>query len=269
MSVQKLSEKIIIGQKVPYTVLSNKVIQNINDPYVLATWCYLSSLPPDWKVSYAQLKKHFLIGRNRLEKIMSNLRKMNLIEYVNEKDSSGRFSGSVVRVLCGEEFISLSEDVENIPNTASLFTAPLETEGAVNSIYTNTIDNKINNNKNIKYSCSFDKKMDNSKFETFWQNYPRKQNKVNAKKIFDKIILCTNLDVIIEDLIWRNANDNQWQDERYIPLPSTYLSGKRWEDARQVNSVSKTIVKDKHSGFMDAMRRIKQKAVQERERNNG
>ncbi len=83
MSIQKLPILIVNTQKVPYTMLSNEVVQNINDPFVLAIWCYLSSLPTDWKISQQQLKKHFNIGRNRLEKIMASF--LSFLSIINSK----------------------------------------------------------------------------------------------------------------------------------------------------------------------------------------
>ena len=68
-------------------------------------------------------------------------------------------------------------------------------------------------------------------FEKFWQEYPRKVSKAQAKKTFFK--KCTNKDTynaIMDGL--HKAISYQWQnrEQQYIPHPTTWLSQNRWED---------------------------------------
>src|SRR5690625_1493386 len=70
-------------------------------------------------------------------------------------------------------------------------------------------------------------------FDDFWTSYPRKvgkkpaRQKWRSKKLHEKPELARE---IIADVERRSAGDEQWQDARYIPHPSTYLHQERWHD---------------------------------------
>lgn len=66
-------------------------------------------------------------------------------------------------------------------------------------------------------------------FDRFWEVYPKKVGKGDARRAFDKV------KVDVEDLIAaveRQKGSDQWTRDggRYIPNPSTWLNQGRWED---------------------------------------
>lgn len=67
-------------------------------------------------------------------------------------------------------------------------------------------------------------------FSEFWRLYPRKEDKANAVRAWDKIRPEERGAVLAG--VERAKVTDQWQREggRYIPLPSTFLNGKRWQD---------------------------------------
>lgn len=70
------------------------------------------------------------------------------------------------------------------------------------------------------------------RFEKFYSAYPRKQKRAEAEKIFLELNPDDEmLDTMLKSLEEQKRSDS-WQREqgRYIPLPSTWLSGRRWED---------------------------------------
>ena len=67
-------------------------------------------------------------------------------------------------------------------------------------------------------------------FATFWDSYPRKKDKGNAFKAFQKFKCSERLPVLLA-AIQRDIRSQQWRnDSRYIPYPATWLNGRRWED---------------------------------------
>jgi len=70
----------------------------------------------------------------------------------------------------------------------------------------------------------------NSMFEQFWTAYPRKTNKGFARTVFGRIKpnpgMLKKMIVAIE----QQKSSDQWKDPKYIPHPSTWLNGERWED---------------------------------------
>ena len=66
-----------------------------------------------------------------------------------------------------------------------------------------------------------------SDFEKFWQEYPKKVKKKTAKDIWMR--KKPDLDTLLDDIDNRLASDEQWRSG-YIPHPTTYLNGERWND---------------------------------------
>ena len=69
-----------------------------------------------------------------------------------------------------------------------------------------------------------------SDFELFWKAYPRKTNKGFARSVFAKI---KPNDELLKKMIYsieQQKRSDQWKDPKYIPHPSSWLNGERWED---------------------------------------
>lgn len=63
-------------------------------------------------------------------------------------------------------------------------------------------------------------------FAEFWKNWKRKDAKAVAQKAWSKLSP-TEQKAAIKDVSNGRYKDTQRQ---YIPLPATYLNGRRWED---------------------------------------
>ena len=68
-------------------------------------------------------------------------------------------------------------------------------------------------------------------FEEFWEAYPKKVGKKDARKAFDKAIKTVDLDTILQAIEVQKDSD-QWSRDngKYIPNPSTWLNQGRWDD---------------------------------------
>lgn len=69
-------------------------------------------------------------------------------------------------------------------------------------------------------------------FISFWQEYPRKEDK---KKAFDswrsleKKKILPDINIILKAIDTR-VKSGQWENKKFIPLPTSWLNGRRWED---------------------------------------
>ena len=72
-------------------------------------------------------------------------------------------------------------------------------------------------------------------FDLFWEAYPKKRDKLKAKKSWDKIKPDSELTQRIITAVSLHAKTRDWtkEDGKYIPMPSTWLNGQRWEDEIQ------------------------------------
>lgn len=66
-------------------------------------------------------------------------------------------------------------------------------------------------------------------FWLFWQIYPRKIDKDRARRAWKKLAPARALSLAILESLRRWKICDQWQDERFIPHPATWLNGRRWE----------------------------------------
>jgi len=80
------------------------------------------------------------------------------------------------------------------------------------------------NDKNVKNNNT-------SEFDLFWNEYPKKTSKADAKKAFDKAIKKTDINQIIEAIRIQKRSE-QWQKEngQFIPYPATWLNKEKWSD---------------------------------------
>jgi hypothetical protein len=70
-------------------------------------------------------------------------------------------------------------------------------------------------------------------FDLFWDAYPRKVKKQDARNVWKSRKLDKLLDDIIDDVTTRRQTDGEWK-RGFIPHPTTYLRGERWQDEIEV-----------------------------------
>lgn len=76
----------------------------------------------------------------------------------------------------------------------------------------------------------------NPEFERFWQAYPRKMGKGDARAAWEqtKTIRPLTADLIKAVIVQKSTDDWTKEAGRYIPYPATWLRGERWEDVAAV-----------------------------------
>ena len=70
-------------------------------------------------------------------------------------------------------------------------------------------------------------------FDEFWSVYPKKEKRKDSEAAWLKLNPDPNLlSTIIRAVTHRVKNDPQWSRDggKYVPMPTTYLNGRRWED---------------------------------------
>lgn len=108
------------------------------------------------------------------------------------------------------------------------------------------IDNNIKENNNISNDILLkeNKKDDNAiNFEIFWQRYPRKIGKANAQKWWNKHKpnekMFNAIMIGLENQL-ENKSSCLTRDKQYIPYPSSWLNGMRWEDELTIDPKKET-----------------------------
>jgi hypothetical protein len=78
----------------------------------------------------------------------------------------------------------------------------------------------------------------NTDFERFWDAYPRKIAKGNARKIWQKLWRAGTLPPVDQLLTAVAAYDASVSDKKFIAYPATWLGGERWLDNLEAKSAS-------------------------------
>ena len=79
-------------------------------------------------------------------------------------------------------------------------------------------------------------------FDSFWKLYPRKVQKIHARKAYEKALKSTPADEILIGL-GDQLSSGEWREKRYIPYPATWLSRGGWE-VEQVVPLSPEVESD-------------------------
>lgn len=77
-------------------------------------------------------------------------------------------------------------------------------------------------------------------FPIFWAAYPRKEGKAPTEKAFDKLKPSMELLETMLSAIKTQSQSDRWRKDggQYIPMPTTWLNQRRWEDVAQVELLS-------------------------------
>lgn len=74
-------------------------------------------------------------------------------------------------------------------------------------------------------------------FSKFWKAYPRKRDKAKAQRAFLKIKNIEKVFPVMMQALEKQKASADWQKDggQFIPYPTTWLNGERWEDVEQVD----------------------------------
>lgn len=91
-------------------------------------------------------------------------------------------------------------------------------------------------------------------FAKFWRLYPNKKGKTAAEKAWTKLRVSDDLFTLITQGLAKQCVSAAWVKDggQFIPHPSTWLNGKRWED--EIHDVASNVhqfPQSRHTGFAD------------------
>jgi uncharacterized protein YdaU (DUF1376 family) len=81
-------------------------------------------------------------------------------------------------------------------------------------------------------------------FPAFWDAYPKRKGKQAALQAYLKLQPAEDLQAQILRAVKAAKSSDEWKRDngRYIPLPASYLNGRRWEDEQMSQEVEKNWV---------------------------
>lgn len=198
-----------------FTVLSNEVCRDSRlSMRGLGLLVRLLSRPDNWRTNSDSLAREFDVGRDQIRNVLNELQEFGYMQLVKSQNKLGHW----------ESTWYVYDDADHYqpePENQGLGLPDSGTSGPL----TRTDLTRTDNKQSVIQHLVVQQK-DN--FDLFWKAYPRKTNKGFAKKVFDK--LKPTDDLLKKMLHSIEQQKPHWKDPQYIPHPSTWLNGERWED---------------------------------------
>lgn len=134
--------------------------------------------------------------------------------------------------------------------------APLVHEACTDGHLTNNHKPLTNNHKPVdQETCAptVSEPVEADLFPKFWALYPRKQDKAKALKAWTKLKVTDELFNLIAKGLAAQVVSGDWLKDggKYVPMPTTWLNGKRWEDEVKPSSNVHQFPQSRHTGFAD------------------
>jgi hypothetical protein len=216
MPIKKETSARLVKEKVPYEIISRDVVQSLTNPTALALYTYLLTLPEHWIVRRTQLLEHFDgLGRDRYDAGMRQLKGLGVVWIAETRNELGHV---VDRTIV----------VETVPKVGK------PTIGENPQVGKATIgENPPLRDTDYNLEIPIDiRDTPSDGFETFWNAYPKKADKVAAKKSWDKLKPSQALLTLLIKDVQNRVNQGEWQisKKHFIPSAGPYLNGRKWEN---------------------------------------
>ena len=192
------------------------------------------SLPPDWDYTVTGLAVKAGCGRDKMRRMVRELEAVGYLVREQAHDEGGRFDGNVY-VL--QETPPLSGKPDNgetrrreTPSTEfSTQSKNVETKDYIIPPYSPP---KGDGEEPRKRRSKTTPTWKPERFEGFWAYYPRGENRMGAVRAWDKLKPDDALIETIGRALQVLKASPAWRDGVGIPYASTFLNGRRWEDAK-------------------------------------
>lgn len=102
------------------------------------------------------------------------------------------------------------------------------------------IESEIESEKRNTYSSDDERENEYASFDAFWDKWPKKVDKDQARKRWNKLKPDQDLFNKIMANIEAHALAGDWDDRQYVPGPAKYLLNKKWKDQVYARTPSAT-----------------------------
>lgn len=204
-----------------FTIISNSVcLDQRLSMRALGALVRLLSRPDNWKTNSDTLAREFGCGREQMRSVLNELTEAQYMSLNKIQDDKGHWSSTWI-VYDEPTSVQVTEPEPELPKPGQPRPGNpyVGLSGPITRTDLTRTDNKDRSTSNPDLG-----------FEQFWTAYPRKTNKGFARTVFGKIKPNEEMLKKMISSIDRQKRSDQWKDPKYIPHPSSWLNGERWED---------------------------------------
>ena len=190
---------------------------------------YDKEITPNAKLLYAEItslcnEKGYCWANNEYFANLYNVSKISISKWISQLEQNGYIETEIVYKEGTKQILNRYIRIVKYP-IKEKFNTPIKEKFKDNNININNTFNNINiNNNMVKNELIL------NQFKEFYQKYPKKVKKKDVEKWFLKNKPNENLFKEIMDGLDKHLKSKQWLDKKYIPYPTTWLNGERWND---------------------------------------
>jgi hypothetical protein len=228
-----------------YTGMSNHHLRDKNlSLRAKGLLSFMLSLPEGWDYSEMGLAACLKENRGAIRTVLKELEDCRYLSRDRERKANGTLGGTIytvyekpmaenptqVKTASGkaDEPLENKETPSNGLAESPMLEKPmLENRTQINTKVTNKEEKDIYIGQR---TAEKEKNQEPEGFDVFWKEYPRKQKKKEALKVFTKLKPSAELLEKMIAALRKQKQSEQWQNKKYIPHPPTWLNGERWED---------------------------------------
>ena len=244
-----MSEGVIkSGHREPFTVLYKSAIRDTRLSFeMLGFLTYMLDKPPDWEFTISGMAKERGVGLAQVRRLVGLLEKAGYLLREQAHDDGGKFAKNVY-VLQEKPPLSRNQyDGEPLKSPMSGNadigeTRQREKPLSVSATQSKNVETKAYNNPPYsppkgdgaeprKQRSKTTPTWKPERFEGFWAYYPRGENRMGAVRAWDRLKPDDALIETIGRALQVLKASPAWRDGVGIPYASTFLNGRRWEDA--------------------------------------
>ena len=244
-----MSEGVIkSGHREPFTVLYKSAIRDTRLSFeMLGFLTYMLDKPPDWEFTISGMAKERGVGLAQVRRLVGLLEKAGYLLREQAHDDGGKFAKNVYVLqekpplsrnqydgeplkspLSGNADIGETRQREKPLSVSATQSKNVETKAYNNPPYSPPKgDGEEPRNRRSKTTPTWKPE----RFEGFWAYYPRGENRMGAVRAWDKLKPDDALIETIGRALQVLKASPAWRDGVGIPYASTFLNGRRWEDA--------------------------------------
>jgi alkylated DNA nucleotide flippase Atl1 len=191
----------------PFSQIPNEAIRDRRiTPNAFRLLAYVMSHKDGYDLTYGQIERQTGIGRFAINKAIENLTAIGWVRVVRTKQANGQFGSKAWEILN--------------PTTVDNSTVEQPHMEQPTDIKNKT---KEDNKTLEKYPQA---ELEEA-FNKFWKSYPRKAEKIDARKAFDKAVAEYSLEEVIEGAE-RLAKDPHLPPKQFVPYPASWLNAGGW-----------------------------------------
>lgn len=217
--------EIVGGIKDHYTMVPNDIFRDPEVSLAAAkVYGFLRSHTSGYRTNVRGIATQMKLGKNTVNNALQLLEKIGYVKREWSTDSKGLRNGITYKVFDSRCPQIRDNDSEGVPNLGNPDLGNPKTG-------THKEDQSFKKTNLQEEPPIVPQGDERDPFDEWWEHYPKKVGKGQARTAFKRALKKIDLDALMDGTRQLAAHHEQaGTDKKFIPNPSTWLNGERWDD---------------------------------------